>query len=204
MNKTVRFVAGVIGAVALLTAGAAAGKVRGAAQAKCASPAEFPSMQISAIQQELMDAALTCGDGARNQYNTFQTSFNPALLQSDRQMQTLFRRVLGRGGNAAYNLFKTDLASKAELRRIHDHAGFCVSIAQKASAVLALSAVSGKPRQAAALRYANLKEFASSEAPVDFEWPILACEVPTPTVVPQPNPLRIAENAAEPAPVATH
>ena len=160
-------------------------------------------MQISAIQQEFMDAALTCGDAARAQYNAFQTNFGPALNQSDRQLLALFRRMMGGRGNAAYNLFKTDLATKAELRRIHDHAGFCAAATQKAQTVLALGVVSGKPKQLAALRYANLKDFAGETASVDFVWPIPTCEVWVPEVMPQPNPLRLAEATPAATSVAT-
>lgn len=108
--------------------------VGGAAEARykkpllCAQPDEVTAMQAAAIQQELMDAALTCGDEARDNYNAFQTSFGPELRRSDKALLRLFRRVQGYSkGDAAYNLFKTELAAKAELRRVHGHQDFCTA-----------------------------------------------------------------------------
>jgi hypothetical protein len=154
-------------------------------------------MQISAIKQELMDAALTCGDAAREDFNAFQTILGPTLTQSDKQLLSLFRKVLGKGGNAAYNTFKTDLATKAELRRIHGHAAFCTGVAKKAQAVLALPILEGRSTQVQAANLESLQTFAGETATVDFVWPISLCEIPVPDVAPLPNPLRVALASTE-------
>ena len=138
------------------------------AAAKCAGPADVTAMQVAAIQQNLMVSALTCGDLARTNFNAFQTNFGPDLRKSDKALLAMFRRILGRGGDAAYNLFKTDLASKAELRRIHGHAEFCSAADQIASMALAPE----KPK---------LADFVVGAPPIDFSGPIAICEVLTAT-----------------------
>jgi hypothetical protein len=104
---------------------------------KCASREEVTAMQTTAIQQQLMDAALTCGDTARINYNAFQTRFSLDLRQYDNTMLRMFKRVMGGAkGDKAYNLFKTELAAKAELRRTHNHDDFCQEATLVAAAAL--------------------------------------------------------------------
>jgi hypothetical protein len=187
-------------ALSLLAGGAAAAsksKARVKAPTNCAMPAELAAMQVSAIQQELMDAALTCGDQARNDFNAFQTGYSEPLRKSDKQLLAMFRRLQGRKGDAAYNLFKTDLASRAEFRRIQHAPNFCAAASQKAHAALDGGT-------------ASLQEFAANAAVVDFVWPVSACALLTaavpvgpvgaiPDVLPLPNPLRVAELTPPPA-----
>jgi len=157
---------------------------------KCANPAEVTAMQASAVQQELMDAALTCGEAAQTNYNAFQTSFGPELRHSDKTLLRMFQRVLGyRKGDAAYNLYKTELASKAELRRLHGHQDFCTA------ANLVISAALAPERP-------SLNDFVSGVQVKDIEGPVSSCQMTVavtlqgamagPDIVPKPNPLRIA------------
>ena len=126
------------GGCALLLCLAAAGEAEAKKALKCATPQEVSAMQAASVQQELMDAALTCGTDARDNYNAFQTSFGPELRRSDKALLTMFRRVQGfTKGDAAYNLFKTELASKAELKRIHGNQDFCTAATLVVSAALA-------------------------------------------------------------------
>ena len=173
---------------------------------KCAAPPEVAAMQTAAIQQELMDAALTCGDQARTDFNAFQTSFNAELRRSDKTLLAMFRRVMGGSkGDAAYNLFKTDMASKAELRRVHGHADFCAA----ANLVISAALAPEKP---------SLNDFVSgvpvSDVAASEETPVGSCQLQvavtlqgamvSPAVLPRPNPLRVAieEPPAAPAPTA--
>jgi hypothetical protein len=195
------------------TAGAEAKKA-----SKCANPAEVTAMQASAVQQELMDAALTCGEAAQTNYNAFQTSFGPELRRSDKTLLSMFRRVLGfKKGDAAYNLYKTELASKAELRRLRGgHLDFCTA------ANLVISAALAPERP-------SLNDFVGGVQVRDIEGPVQSCQIEVavtlqgamagPDIVPKPNPLRVAAltlpppppvspapavvTAPEPAPVAT-
>lgn len=163
---------------------------------KCAKPSEYAAMQVIAIQQELMDAALTCGEDARNGYNQFQIGYRPLLKKYDNTMLTMFRRLQGgKKGDAAYNLFKTDLATKAEFRRIQHSPNFCAAAAVKVQAALAPDA-------------AALEDFAALASVEDFAWPFEDCSVletrdAMPDIMPQPNPVRLAAEAAAPAPVET-
>ncbi len=175
------------------TSGAEARKI-----SRCASPAEVTAMQASAIQQELMDAALTCGEQARINYNAFQTIFGPELRRSDKTLLTMFHRTMGWSkGDAAYNSFKTDLAAKAELRRVHASQDFCTAANLVVSAALAPQ----KP---------SLDDFVSG-VPIsdvgggangDLGAPVESCQMQLavtlqgaqagPDIVPKPNPLRVA------------
>ena len=166
---------------------------------KCASPAEVSAMQASAVQQELMVAALACGDAAhsnypaRDNYNAFQTRFAPELRAMDKLMLQMFGRVIGgRKGDNAYNLFKTELAAKAELRRTHNHEDFC----QEANLVVAAALGPSK---------IQLTDFVADIPAVDIAGPVDRCSVEITVtlqgakavgIVPKPNPLRLAGPAA--------
>ncbi|MEI9990701.1 MAG: DUF992 domain-containing protein [Rhizomicrobium sp.] len=128
---------------------------------RCAQPAEVAAIQTTVVDQQLVDAALTCGDATRNGFNAYRTSFGPELRGTDKLLLNMFKRVYGGSrGDAAYNLFKTDMASKAELRRVHDAANFC----QAADLVLAAANAPAKP---ALKDFVAGVPFAVSETPVD-------------------------------------
>jgi hypothetical protein len=192
-NRTI-WVAGVC-ALALCVAAAGAPRKR-TKPLKCADPAEVSAMQTTAIQQELMDAALTCGDSARNNYNAFQTRFGPELRTSDQLMLRMFGRLMGaRSGDKAYNLFKTELAAKAELRRTKNHDDFC----QEARLVVAAALGPSKIK---------LSEFVADVPAYDMTGPVNTCSIQiavtlqgamaVPGIVPRPNPLRGAQAPATP------
>lgn len=190
--------------VCLLALCVTAGSAEARRALKCAGPAEVAAMQTAAIQQELMDAALTCGDQARTNFNAFQTSFNAELRRSDKTLLSMFRRVMGGSkGDAAYNLFKTDMASKAELRRVHGHADFCAA----ANLVISAALAPEKP---------SLSDFVAGVPVTDVaaadENPVGSCQLQvavtlqgamvSPAVLPRPNPLRVAMEDAPVAPAA--
>ena len=180
-------VLGVVGVCALalcVAAGAAPKKAKAAGTGKCASPVEVMAQQTTAVQQELMDAALTCGDIARDNYNAFQTRFSTELRVSDQTMLKMFTRVMGgKQGDKAYNLFKTELAAKAELRRTHDHDEFCQNAGLAAGAALGPSGI-------------KLADYISDLEPAALAGGVAGCVVPggglVATVMPRPNPLRTA------------
>ena len=161
------------------------------ATSKCADPSEVSALQTAAVQQELMDAALGCGDQALQKFNAFQTSFSGELRRSDRTLLTMFKRVYGPSrGDAAYNLFKTNMASKAEIRRVHGIGDFC----KAADEVFAAALAPDKPA---------LDDFVSGVQIQDTdESPVGQCQIrvavtlkgamAAPDIVPKPNPLRVA------------
>jgi len=158
-------------------------------------------MQASSIQQELMDAALTCGDVARDNYNAFQTRFGPELRVTDKAMLQMFGRVMGGNrGDKAYNLFKTELAARSELRRTRNHDDFCQEANLVAAAALGPSKI-------------QLAEFVADIPVVDVAGGVNSCGVEVTVtlqgakavgIIPRPNPRRLVANAvpAVPAPVS--
>jgi uncharacterized protein DUF992 len=153
---------------------------------KCAQPAEVAAIQTTVVDQQLVDAALACGDATRDGFNAYRTSFGAELRGADKLLLTMFKRIYGGSkGDATYNLFKTDMASKAELRRIHDAAGFCHS------ADLVLAAANGPQKP-------SLKDFVAGVQVVDVETPVDSCSVKVdvtlkgvqagPAVRPKPRP----------------
>lgn len=184
-------------ALAVCVGAAAAPKSRVARAVKCASPDEVTAMQATSIQQELMDAALTCGDIARDNFNAFQTRFAVELRTSDALMLKMFGRVMGAGrngkGDKAYNLFKTELAARSELRRTKHHEDFCQEANLVAAAALGPSKI-------------QLADLVSDIPVVDTVGGVTGCSLQLAVtlqgakavgVVPRPNPLRNA--AAAPA-----
>ncbi len=196
-------VLGMAGVCALALCVAAGAAPRRAKALKCADPAEVTAMQTTAIQQQLMDAALTCGETARVNYNAFQTRFSKDLQASDKLMLRMFGRIMGASrGDKAYNLFKTELAAKAELRRTHNHDDFC----QEANLVAAAALGPTKIRLAEFVADVPTTELSSGVNSCSVEVGVtLRGAMAVPNIVPTPNPLRVANltaPAAEPAPPA--
>ncbi len=158
----------------------------------CANATEVSALQTVVVQQELMDAALGCGQPALEKFNAFQTAYGLELRKSDKTLLTMFKRIQGPArGDAAYNLFKTNMASKAEIRRVHNIGNFCAS----ADLVFAAALGAQKP---------SLYEFVGGVQVEDSdESPVGKCDIQVavtlqgamagPNIVPKPNPLRVAE-----------
>jgi hypothetical protein len=134
--------------------------------AACASDAEISAIQVSAVQQELTDAALACGPRETELYNRFQTVFNKELRRSDAQMLTMFKRLYGSSkGDNAYDSYKTRAIAHAEQRRTVPgaHENFC----KTADIVFAAALAPDKP---------VLEDFVAG-VPVYENNPVNACEV---------------------------
>jgi hypothetical protein len=91
----------------------------------CQGPADAAALRTAALQQEMMVAALTCKEVAA--YNDFVLSHRAALQASDKTLLRFFVAANPRGGDDAYNLYKTELANAASLRSMHE-AGFCTRV----------------------------------------------------------------------------
>jgi len=168
---------------------------------KCANVEEISALQTAAVQQELMDAALGCGAQAVQKFKAFQTSYSYELRQSDKTLLTMFKRVYGASrGDAAYNLFKTNMASKAEIRRVHGLGDFCTA----ADLVFAAALSPQKPL---------LRDFVAGVPVHDTtESGVGSCDINVavtlkgalagPGIVPTPNPLREASLFPQDPPVA--
>jgi hypothetical protein len=168
---------------------------------RCADSTEVNALQTVVVQQELMDAALGCGQPALEKFNAFQTAYGPELRKSDKVLLTMFKRIQGPArGDAAYNLFKTNMASKAEIRRVHNIGNFCSA----ADLVFAAALAADKP---------SLYQFVGGVQVEDTdESPVGKCDIQVavtlqgaqagPNIVPKPNPLRVAAYVP-PAPLRT-
>ncbi|MBV8977641.1 MAG: hypothetical protein JO261_16080 [Alphaproteobacteria bacterium] len=167
----------------------------------CADPSEVSALQTAAVQQELMDSALGCGQRFLEKFNAFQTSYGPELRRSDSVLLTFFKRLYGPSrGDAAYNLFKTNMASKAEMRRVRNITDFCSS----ADLVFAAALAADKPA---------LSDFVSGVKIDDTdESPVGACQITVavtlhgvmagPDRLPKPNPLRTVATEVLPSPAS--
>jgi hypothetical protein len=134
--------------------------------AACATASEISAIQVSAVQQELTDAALACGDKETALYNRFQTVFNKELRRSDAVMLTMFKRLNGSArGNAEYDSYKTRAIAHAEQRRTipGEAANFC----RTADIVFAAALAPDKP---------VLEDFVAG-VPVEETSPVNSCEI---------------------------
>ena len=170
-------------ATLLCFAGANLAEARGA----CATATEISAIQVSAVQQELTDAALACGPKETELFNRFQTVFNKELRRSDALMLAMFKRLHGSSqGNAAYDAYKTRAIAHAEQRRTKP--GAAADFCKTADIVFAAALASDKP---------VLEDFVAG-VPVEENNPVDPCEVKVgltlqgvavaPTVMPKPRP----------------
>jgi hypothetical protein len=164
----------------------------GIAQAKdlsgsCATAAEIAAIQVSAVQQELTDAALACGEKETQLFNRFQTVFNKELRRSDAVMLSMFKRLDGTArGNAAYDAYKTRAIAHAEQRRTVP--GQAENFCKTADIVFAAALAPDKP---------VLEDFVAG-VPVEETSPVDSCEIKVgatlqgvaagPSIFPTPRP----------------
>ena len=144
----------------------AGGNLAEAKTLSCATAAEVSAIQVSAIQQELTDAALACGPEEVTLFNRFQSVFNKELRRSDAQLLSMFKRLQGAAkGNAAYDSYKTRAIAHAEQRRTVP--GEAVNFCRTADVVFAAALAPDKP---------VLEDFVAG-VPVSEANPVDACEI---------------------------
>ena len=132
----------------------------------CASRPEVSAVQVSAVVQELTDAALSCGQEAMSDMQRFQIVFQKELRRSDATLKAMFKRLDGaRAGDAAYDAYKTRAINHAEQRRIKpgQQENFC----RTARVVFAAALAPDKP---------VLEDFVSG-VPVEEANPVDSCEI---------------------------
>ena len=84
----------------------------------CARPQDIAALRTAALQQQLMVAALTCGDV--DAYNGFVMSHRSELQESDSALMSFFVRRDAQRGVDDYNAYKTWLANDSSLRSLRD------------------------------------------------------------------------------------
>jgi hypothetical protein len=157
----------------------------------CARAPDLIALQVAALQQQLMVAALTCNDISL--YNSFVITYQKDLVESDVALQTFFDRFDDTEGKPAYHTFKTKMANLYSARSAVDKNRFCTNA--RASFAPALKA-----------EKLNLASFAMSQ-PSTVNEPYTSCGesvagvamvARTPAVAPAvlPSNLITAQNAA--------
>src|SRR5262245_38628380 len=91
----------------------------------CARAPDLVALQVAALQQQLMVAALTCDDVSL--YNNFVTSYQKELQDSDAALLAFFDRFGEDDGAPAYHSFKTKMANLYSSRSAADKKRFCES-----------------------------------------------------------------------------
>jgi hypothetical protein len=81
------------------------------------------ALQVAALQQQLMVAALTCDDVSL--YNSFVITYQKDLVTSDGALQAFFDRFGSEEGTPAYHSFKTKMANVYSARSATDKKRFC-------------------------------------------------------------------------------
>lgn len=154
----------------------------------CAKDSEVTAIQASAIQQQLMVAALTCN--AVGNFNAFQRGFATELRKSDADLMKMFKRFYGRGGEREYHAFKTRLANDSSMRSIHDNPGYCAA----AQVVFDAALTPQKPTLANFVSGVQVQEtnpFSSCNIRVAVGLKGAAAAANTPDVVPTPKPAQL-------------
>ncbi len=128
---------------------------------RCATPTELTAIAATAIQQQLMVAALTCN--RVDSFNSFQTSYSQELRASDKALMRMFLRLYGGRGEPEYHAFKTRLANNSEMRSIHGNRDYCSA----ADLVFAAALGASKP---------SLSDFVSG-VQVEDPSPVESCEL---------------------------
>ncbi|HYM18677.1 MAG TPA: hypothetical protein VEU06_08945 [Micropepsaceae bacterium] len=91
----------------------------------CAGAKDLTALQVAAVQQELMVAALTCNEAGL--YNSFVLAYQRDLQESDRTLLSYFRRAHEESGTADYHSFKTRLANHYSLKSLENKKAYCRS-----------------------------------------------------------------------------
>ena len=148
-------------ALALGTLIATEAEARHTLPSRCATPSEVTAIAATAIQQQLMVAALTCN--RVDSFNSFQTNYSQELRASDKALMRMFLRLYAGRGEAEYHAFKTRLANNSEMRSIHGNRDYCSS----ADLVFAAALAAAKP---------SLSDFVSG-VQVEDPSPVESCEL---------------------------
>lgn len=96
------------------------------ADASCVARDDLHALQNAALQQRLMVSAFQCHD--LQLYNAFVLNHRPQLQSYDAALLAFFKRDDPKGGDAAYNAYKTHLANIAALEDAHSNT-FCDDVA---------------------------------------------------------------------------
>jgi hypothetical protein len=178
------------------------------AEEVCAGAQDLTALQVAAVQQQMVVAALACGkDGI---YNDFVTTYQDELISSDQALQAYFMRRAPKTGTDDYHAFKTKMANYYSARSSDNRTVFCskadalfhdaLSGPKKSLAAFALAQPMninigytgcGQPVQGESFAMQGVKEEPREEKPAPAEPAIAAAPPVTPPPAP---PQQFAQN----------
>ena len=162
----------------------------------CARAPDLVALQVAALQQQLMVAALTCDDVTL--YNSFVTTYQKDLVASDEALQAFFDRFGSEEGTPAYHSFKTKMANLYSARSASDKKRFCTNVRATFGPAL-------KPEKMSLASFAMSQPSTVSEPYTNCGETVAggAMVARTPVVAPKPpSNLLTAQNAAQDAKAA--
>lgn len=92
----------------------------------CARAPDFTALQVSALQQQLMVAALTCNESAL--YNRFVLAYRTELIDYDSALKRFFEQFGDGDAASLYHSFKTKMANLYSARSGDDRRTFCAAV----------------------------------------------------------------------------
>jgi len=92
----------------------------------CARAPDFTALQVSALQQQLMVAALICNDAPL--YNRFVLAYRTELIDYDSALKRFFERLGDGEATSHYHSFKTKMANLYSARSADDRRTFCAAV----------------------------------------------------------------------------
>jgi hypothetical protein len=104
------------------------------AAGSCATEPEAMALRTAAVQQQLMVAAFMCQ--GKEDYNRFVQTYGRELRSSDAVLKSYFVRLSGRGGEVAYDAYKTRAANLSALEQARNDRAFCTLAGQLFAAAL--------------------------------------------------------------------
>jgi hypothetical protein len=90
---------------------------------RCLQSDERLSLEVRALQTEMMVAALSCH--AQQEYNAFVIRHRQELARHGHKLKSFFSRVYGSNGERETTRFVTGLANKSALAGVSDMDKFC-------------------------------------------------------------------------------
>lgn len=117
------------------------------AQLDCLRPQERSVVDVAALRSELMVLATGCHQDER--YNAFIRKFQPDLMNNEREVNDMFKRMYGKRAQQEHDRFVTELANGESDAGTHLGTDFCARNSLIFNEVMALPNPSELPAYAA-------------------------------------------------------
>ena len=133
-----------------------------ATASSCMKPAEREAFELAGLKSELTNLALACKQ--QDRFNTFMTTYKPAMVSDYTALNAYFRRVYGKQGQAKYDEYITNLSGEQEIEALKSGTAFCMVVPQMFDEVMALhdsTELAGYARSQALVQPISLDECAA-------------------------------------------